>query len=322
MRGIRVAEFGGPQVLKYVTDLPSLAKPIGRQLLVRVKSAGINPVDTYIRTGTHTIKPTLPYTPGNDGAGVVEEVGDAVTRLKKGDRVFFSRAATGSYAELALTSEVDTFILHDKLNFQQGAALGVPYATAYRALVHKARLRPSETVFVHGASGAVGIACCQIARALGGFVIGTAGTEEGMKLLLSNGAHLAFNHRQDGYMDKVKAASKSIDVIMEMLANVNLEKDLELAGTGARIVLIGSRGKVEITPRFAMTNEVAVHGVMLFKASEAEWAEMGAFFLSGQEQGWLSPVVGQEYSINQVEQAHVEVMEHKQGTKGKIVLNI
>lgn len=322
MRGILISEFGGPTVLKYKTDIPVPPKPTGQQVLVRVKAVGVNPVDTYIRSGTHNIKPPLPYIPGGDGSGIVEEVGEAVKKLKKGDHICWGRAVSGCYAELALVSEREIFTLSSRLSFQQGAAIGVPYTTAYRAIVTKGHLRPGERVFVHGASGAVGLASCQIARSLGAYVVGTAGTEDGKKLLLSNGAHLVFNHREDGYIDKIKAEVKGFDLIVEMLANVNLEKDLDLAGPDGRIGIVGSRGVVEVSPRKMMSNELNVFGVMLYRSSDADWNEMQAFFAAGQETGWLRPVVGREFPLEQADQAHVDVVEHKNGSAGKIVLNV
>jgi len=322
MRGITVKQFGGPEVLEYATDLPNPPKPSENQVLVQVKAVGVNPVDTYIRTGTHNVKPALPYTPGSDGAGIVESVGPLVTRFKKGDRVYWCQSGNGSYAEYVLNKEALTFPLHESLSFQQGAALGVPYFTTYRALVTKAKLRPGETVLVHGASGAVGVACCQLSHSIGAHVLGTAGTEEGLQLVLNNGANKVFNHRQANYVDEIKKSVGKIDVIIEMLANVNLEKDLELAGPTTRIVLVGSRGKTELTPRFVMTSEAIVTGVMLTKSTEEEWKEMQASIDAGQRLGWVKPVVGQEFGLEQASEAHRQVIEHTGGSKGKIVLTL
>ncbi|CAH2311046.1 quinone oxidoreductase [Pelobates cultripes] len=195
MRAIRVFEFGNPEVLKLCTDVP-VPSPGEDQVLVRVRACGINPVETYIRAGAYARKPTLPYTPGTDIAGVVEDVGKKVTSFKNGDRVFATSTITGGYAEYALCSSSTVYPLPDQLNFKQGAALSVPYLTAYRALCHKAHAKPGEVVLVHGASGGVGIAACQIARAYGLKVFGTAGTPAGLDLILKNGAHKAFNHRE------------------------------------------------------------------------------------------------------------------------------
>jgi len=322
MNGITVEQFGGPEVLKYVNNLPKPSAPTGTQVLVSVKAAGVNPVDTYIRSGTHAVKPELPYTPGGDGAGIVQAVGPQATKFKVGDRVYWCKAGlAGCYSEQILAEEASTHALHDSLTFQQGAALGIPYFTAYRALVTKANLRPGETVFVHGASGAVGMACCQIAKAIGAKVAGTIGSNDGLQSVLDNGASLVFNHHVDDWKE-IKAAVGKIDVIVEMVANVNLQKDLEMSNENTRIIIVGSRGPIEIAPVFFMTTELILTGVMLPKATSAEWREMVAFINAGQELGWVKPVIGEEYPLAKAAEAHKQIIEHAGGTKGKIILTL
>ncbi|KAJ0044304.1 hypothetical protein NL108_003342, partial [Boleophthalmus pectinirostris] len=238
-------------------------------VLIRVHACGVNPVDTYIRSGTYVRKPALPYTPGSDVSGVVQDVGEGVSGIKKGDRVFSTFTVTGGYAEFTVAAEDCVYKLPDNLDFTQGAAIGIPYFTAYRALVHKARVKPGETVLIHGASGGVGVAACQLARALGLKVLGTAGTPEGLKLVLNNGAHLAFNHREDGYTDKIMEATggEGVNVIVEMLSNVNLDKDLKMLAYGGRVIVVGARGSIQIDPRDTMTKESCIMGVALFYAT-------------------------------------------------------
>lgn len=203
MRAIRVFEFGGPDVLKFQSDV-AVPIPKDHQVLIKVHACGVNPVDTYIRSGTYSRKPPLPYTPGSDVAGVIEAVGENVSAFKTGDRVFTAGTISGGYAEFAVAADDTVYTLPEKLDFKQGAALGVPYFTAYRALLHSARGKAGESVLVHGASGGVGLAACQIARAYGLKVLGTAGTEEGKNIVLRNGAHEVFNHREVNYIDKIK----------------------------------------------------------------------------------------------------------------------
>jgi len=132
MKAILVKEFGEPEVMKF-EDVPTPV--IGdSQVLVRVKAAGVNPVDTYIRAGIHAQRPALPYTPGKDAAGIVERVGRNVAKVKPGDRVFTSAAISGTYAEFALCAEDQVHPLPENVSFEQGAGVFVPYATAYRAL--------------------------------------------------------------------------------------------------------------------------------------------------------------------------------------------
>src|SRR5437762_2275861 len=163
MKAILVRQFGGPEVLK-LEEVPT-PKPAAGQVLVRIHAAGVNPYDTYMRAGTYAVKPPLPYTPGSDGAGVIEAVGEGVKSVKVGDRVYTAKTVTGAYAEYALALEEQVHPLAARISFSQGAGVWVPYGTAYHALFHSAKAHPSETVLVHGASGGVGSAAVQMARA-------------------------------------------------------------------------------------------------------------------------------------------------------------
>lgn len=321
MKAVVVTQFGGPEVLELATNvaLPAL---IGDQVRIRVKSAGVNPVDTYIREGA-VLAPPLPYTPGKDGAGVVDACGTNVKRLNVGDRVYFCSSISGSYAQYCTAPEDQTFKLHDSLSYQEGAAIGIPYYTAYRALITLANAKKGQSVLIHGASGGVGLACCQIAKHLGLQVFGTAGTEAGLKLIKENGVTHAFNHNRKDYVDEIKNVSgDGINIIVEMLVSKNFENDLDLVSEGGTIVFVGSRGRAEFEPRTLYVKEVVVTGVMLYKTTKDQWAEMGKFFDNGQKEGWLKPIIGKEYKLEEVKGAHKEVIEHSGGSFGKIVLTI
>uniref|UniRef100_A0A8C3N9W3 Uncharacterized protein n=1 Tax=Geospiza parvula TaxID=87175 RepID=A0A8C3N9W3_GEOPR len=291
------------------------------QVLIKVHACGVNPVETYIRSGTYARKPALPYTPGSDVAGVIESVGEHVTAFKKGDRVFTLETLSGGYAEYAVAAANRVFPLPEKLDFRQGAAIGVPYFTAYRALFQKGCAKAGESVLVHGASGGVGLAACQIARACGLKVLGTAGTEEGMNVILGNGAHQAFNHRDPNYTERIKACTGpgGVDIIIEMLSNVNLDADLQLLSHAGRVMVVGCRGRVEINPRDTMSKESSIIGVSLFLATEEERRECATAVLDGIEAGWLKPVVGLEYPLEKVAKAHEDII-CSSGARGKMVL--
>jgi NADPH2:quinone reductase len=290
------------------------------QVRVRVKAAGVNPVDTYIRSGSYAVKPPLPYTPGFDAAGIVDEIGAAVKRVKAGDRVYVERAATGSYAEQALCAESQAHLLPDQVSFAQGAGVGVPYGTAHVALFERAHAQPAEAVLVHGASGGVGIAAVQLARAWGMTVIATAGSEKGRELVKREGAHHVLDHTLAGYLDEaVKlTGGRGVDVILEMLANVNLGKDLTVLAKRGRVVVIGSRGPVEINPRDAMARQGTIVGMALLNASEKELEAAHAALRAGLESGALRPIVRVELPLAEAPRAHKLVMEP--GACGKIVL--
>ncbi|XP_051481706.1 quinone oxidoreductase isoform X2 [Apus apus] len=240
---------------------------------------------------------------------------------QKGDRVFTIGTISGGYAEYAVAAADRVFPLSDKLDFRQGAALGIPYFTAYRALLQKGRAKAGESVLVHGASGGVGIATCQIARACGLKVLGTAGTEEGMDVVLRNGAHQVFNHREANYTDKIKeyTGTEGVNIIIEMLSNINLATDLQLLSCAGRVMVVGSRGPIEINPRDTMSKESSITGVSLFLATEEEMHECAAAVLDGIEAGWLKPLVGSEYPLERAAQAHQDII-HSRGAQGKMVL--
>ena len=318
MKAIRVHEFGGPEVMN-LEEVPDLTAGPG-QVVVRVKAAGVNPADTYMRSGAYAIKPVLPYTPGMDGAGSVLAVGDTVEGVQVGDRVYIGGTLLGTYAEQALCEAAQVHPLPARVGYAQGAGINVPYATAYRALFQRAQGRPGETVLVHGASGGVGSAAVQMARAGGLQVIGTAGTEKGLKLVLEQGAHHVVDHRQGGYTEEILGLTKGrgVDVILEMLANVNLAKDLTLLALSGRVVVIGNRGNIEINPRAAMQRDASILGMVLPNACKEELVSIHAALVAGLENGTLNPIVGREIPLAEAPLAHQAVMEP--GAYGKIVL--
>jgi NADPH2:quinone reductase len=318
MKAIVVHEFGGPEVLKY-EEVPT-PKPASGQVLVGVHAVGVNPYDTYMRNGTYAVKPPLPYTPGSDGAGVIEAVGPGVTKVKPGDRVYMAKTVTGAYAENAIALESQVHPLPAKSSFSQGAGVWVPYGTAYYALYHSAQARASETVLIHGASGGVGIAGVQIARAMGLHVFGTASSQKGLDLATREGAHQVFNHGKAGYVDEIMKAAggRSVDVILEMLANVNLANDTKLLATNGRVIVIGNRGEITINPRELMGRRASIRAFTLWAVTETEETAIHAGIIAGLENGTLRPVVGKELPLAEAARAHKEILEP--GAAGKIVL--
>ena len=318
MKAIQVHQFGGPEVLKL--EEIATPKPASAQVLVRIRGVGVNPYDTYMRSGGYAIKPALPYTPGSDAAGTVESIGAGVTKVKPGDRVYTAKTVTGAYAEYALTLESQVHRLPGNISFAQGAGVWVPYGTAYFALFHSAHARASETALVHGASGGVGIAAVQIARAMGLTVFGTAGTPKGLDLVMKEGAHQAFEHTKTGYLDDIMKSTggRGVDIILEMLANVNLANDTKLLSTNGRVIVIGNRGEITINARELMSRRAAIRAFTLWGVTESEEADIHAGIIAGLENGTLRPVVGKEMPLGDAPRAHKEILEP--GAAGKIVL--
>lgn len=322
MQAILARAFGGPEVLK-LEEVPDPTAGPG-QVRVRMHAVGVNPYDTYMRAGGYAIKPDLPYTPGADGAGVIDQVGAGVNQWKSGDRVYISGTAAGkahgAYAQYAICTPEQVHRLPDRISYTQGAGLFVPYVTAWRALLGRANTRAGDRVLIHGASGGVGSAATQLAAAIGATVIGTAGSAKGLAVVWEQGARHAVDHSQPGYLDEVTRLTdgRGPDVILEMLANVNLDHDLTVAAPGGRIVVIGNRGRVEIDARKIMTKDLSVFGLALWGIPADEIRRAHEAIIAGLDNGTLTPVVGTELPLKDAALAHQRVMEP--GARGKIVL--
>ncbi|MEP6945629.1 MAG: NADPH:quinone reductase [Acidobacteriota bacterium] len=318
MKAILVREFGAPEVMK-LEEIP-IPRPQGSEVLVRVHGVGVNPVETYIRSGNYASTPQLPYTPGKDAAGVVESVGGGVTRWKAGDRVYTSNSVTGTYAEFTICQENELGRLPDNVDFAQGAGIWTPYATSYRALFQKAEAKGGETVLIHGASGGVGIACVQWAKNRGLTVIGTASSDDGKKLVADQGADYVFDHSKEGYFDEIKAATggKGVEVIIEMLANVNLQRDFEVLAMFGRITVVGNRGSLDFNPRVIMGKDATVNGMALYNAPQDAFDEIHAAVYDGLKDGYLLPIISRTFPLAEAAAAHHAVIEDK--ASGKIVL--
>lgn len=321
MKAIQVRAFGGPEVLE-LCDGPDL-QPGPGQVVVRMMAAGVNPVETYIRAGAYAKLPALPWTPGADGAGVMESVGSGVeAEFRAGQRVWVAGSVSGTYAEAAVCDAARVFALPERVTFAQGAALGIPFSTAWRALMQRGGAKAGETVLVHGATGGVGVAVVQFAKAGGLRVLATGGSEDGRKMLAGLGADAIFDHAASDYAEAIRQATngKGVDVIIEMLANVNLARDLLLLAPGGRIVVVGSRGNIEISPRELMLRDADIRGVMLANTPAAELAGCHAAIARGLADGRLAPVIGEVFPLHGAAQAHRTVL--AAGHRGKIVLRM
>ncbi|MBK9215446.1 MAG: NADPH:quinone reductase [Chloracidobacterium sp.] len=320
MRAIVVREFGEPNVMR-IADVET-PQPAAGEVLVRVHAAGVNPVDTYLRTGNHAHAPKLPYTPGKDGAGIVEAIGEAVKRFNVGDRVYTAGSLTGTYAEYSLCDEKHLGLLPDNVTFEQGAGIWTPYATSYRALFQKADAKVGESVLIHGASGGVGLAAVQWAKRAGLTVIGTASSPEGKEMVAAHGADAVFDHSDEEHFAATSefTGGKGVDIIIEMLANVNLEHDFECLAMFGRVVTVGSRGSIEFTPRLAMTKDATIYGMSLFNAPQPLLDEIHPAIYDGLSKGHLLPVVSRTFELDDAPEAHRQVMENK--ALGKIVISL
>ena len=323
MNAVQVHKFGGPEVLEYSTNVPR-PKPGPDDVLVRIKAAGVNPVDEFIATGTF-VPPPLPYIPGMEFSGIIEEIGSNVTTLKVGQRVYGGDLQKmGSYAQYVAIRQNCVHPLHDQLTFSQGASIFVPYFTAYRALCHLGQSKPGETVLVHGASGGVGIAAVQIASGLGLTVIGTASTPEGQELVKNAGAHFVFNHYEEGYLEKIKEAAgeRGIDLILENSGDKNLRKDIGLVRDQGRIILIGSRAPdAAVNVIDTLFHEILVKGLSLFKITDNQLFETREALSAGAKVGWLNPYIWKEFPLEKIADA-LALLKSGSGARGKVILTV
>ncbi len=322
MRTIRVREFGPPEVLR----LEQAQDPVpgDGQLLVRVRAAGVNPVEGYVRSGIGA-RPALPYTPGSDAAGVIEATGAGVAASALGQRVYTYGTLSGAYAELTICRRDQVFPLPASLGWAQGAAIGVPYGTACRALFQRGRGAAGETVLVHGGAGGVGLAAVQLAVAAGMTVIGSASTEEGRRLILAQGAAHAVDHSPPAHGGDVLeiTAGRGVDLILEMRSDQNLGDDLPLLAPRGRVVCVGNRGAgnqgtVAVNARDLLRREGDVLGVMLPEADDDEVAALHDALARGFARREMRPVIAREYPLEEAAQAHHDIAEGH--VLGKLVL--
>jgi NADPH2:quinone reductase len=321
MKAIQVHQFGAADVLQVV----ELADPVPQsgQVLIRVHAAGVSPLDTYVREQSHGAPtPPLPYIPGFECAGEIVAIAPDVTRFKVGDRIY-GNPFLGAYAELLVQDANTLYPLPDNISYEQGTIVAVSYPTAQYALFNLAQAKPGSKVFVHGASGAVGSAAVQIARAAGMTVVGSAGSPQGLAMVEKEGAHLAVNHREPDYLDKAMAYTQGqgFDVILEMNATQKLADDVNLVASFGRIIIIGgTNGPVNLDPTPLLWKGASVIGLYIGLASPEELQQIHTAVFQGLHRGELRPQVSQSFPLLDVAKAHEAV--HQSSSAGKIVLTL
>lgn len=324
MRAVQISQFGDADVLE-VVELP-VPNPGANQVRIRVMAAGVNPVDTYVRSGAYGDRP-MPVALGFDAAGEIDAVGPGVDASVIGTRVYTCSALPGAYAQFAIVEIDRTYPLPDNISFDQGAAIGIPYATAYAALHQHASTSAKSTVFVHGGSGGVGIPTIELAKLAGARVAASCGTDAGEEILRAHGADIIVRHDTDGYLDTLisqvstpgPAGQIGIDTIVEMAAHINLGNDLTLLNNRGTVVVVGSRGPVQINARDVMRRDARIQGMLLFNLTSKERQEIHSKLFPLLLDGVLNPRVAATLPLDAVREAHVNVL--KSGIGGKIVLN-
>ena len=244
MRGAFITRTGPADQIE-VGSLPDPV-PGPREALVRVRACAVNPIDTYVRGGAVAFPLPVPFIVGCDLAGEVISVGKEVGTLRPGMRVWGSNQGLlgrqGTFAELAAVDERWLYPTPDSVSDRDAAAAALVSITAHLGLVTHAALRPGEVLLVNGASGGVGSAVVQVARALGARVIGTAGTEEKRARTKRLGAEQVFDYRRDDLVEAARAsAPEGIDVYWETQREPQFDRAVALLADGGRIVLMAGR---------------------------------------------------------------------------------
>jgi len=319
MKAMRAHQFGGPDQLK-LEDAPEPQTQAG-QVIIRVRAAGINPAD-LVRLSGRLGSPPLPYIPGTDVCGEVESLGAGVSNLKRGQRVF-GRALTGGYAEKTCLAAEEAVPLPANLSFDEGAAIPIPFYTAYHGLHNKAAMKSGESVLVSAGGGGVGVAAIQLARLAGARVITTVGSREKAERVAALGAHVAVNYKEQDFVAEVQkfTDNKGIDVIIENVAADNLAKDFLAAALRARIVVIGTgtgkAGDASFPVFAALMKDVTMLGMSLINAGAAI-TEMARVLSGLFSEGKLKAVVSKSYPLADAPQALADLVAAK--VFGKLVL--
>jgi NADPH:quinone reductase-like Zn-dependent oxidoreductase len=319
MKAMLAHQFGGPEQLK-LDEAPEPQVQAG-QVMIRVRAAGINPAD-LVRLSGRLGSLTLPYIPGTDVCGEIESLGAGVINLKQGQRVF-GRALTGGYAEKTCLAAGEAIPLPTNLSFDEGAAIPIPFYTAYHALHNKAAVKSGETVLISAGGGGVGVAAIQLARLAGARVITTVGSKEKAERVTTLGAHFAINYKEQDFVAEVQKFTdkKGVDVIIENVAADNLAKDFLAVAPRGRIVVIGTgtgkAGDASFPVFAALMKDVTMLGMSLINAG-AEIAEMARILSGLFSEGKIKAVVSKAYPLAQAAKALEDLVAAR--VFGKLVL--
>jgi NADPH2:quinone reductase len=331
MNAAYLTETGKPDVIRY-GPLPS-PEPRPGEVRVRVMAASVNPIDTYLRSGMVAANLPMPFIPGCDFAGIVDGIGEGVTRFKAGDRVWGSNQGLlgrqGTFAEYCCPAEEWTYSLPRSVSFRDAAAVALVGITSHLGLFRAAQLRPGETVFVNGGTGGVGAMVVQMAKAVGANVVTTVGSSEKVVLAKSLGADVALNYKSDDLAAGIKAATagKGIDVWYETQPPTDLDTTVATMAPGGRVVVMAGRNARPVFPNGPFyVKGLSLHGFAMFNVPPAEQRvaaeEINRWFTDGK----LKASIGKVFPLAEAAAAHALQEENtlgKAGTlTGKIVIDV
>lgn len=324
MRAVVAEKASEPEDLK-VVDLPSPTPGAG-EIRIDVKAAALNFADSLIIAHKYQLKPEFPFSPGFEVAGVVSAVGRDVAEFKEGDRVI----ATMDYGAYSAQVIVESFLAHpfpDAMDFATAASFPVAYGTSYVGLLRRSHIAPGETVLVHGAAGGVGLTAVEIAKAAGGRVIATAGSDDKCRIALDHGADEAINYAAGPFRDRVKelTGGAGADVIYDPVGGDVFDQSLRCVNWGGRILVIGfAAGRIpEIPANLLLVKSCSAIGVFWSSHRRREpmtlredYRQLFAWWSDGK----LKPLVGARYPFEDAGKALRALLSRK--VAGKIVLEL
>ena len=321
MKAIRIEKFGGPEVLSF-KELPSAPQPQNAEILVRLEAIGVNFIDVYHRTGLYAVP--LPFTPGSEGAGVVEKVGGGVTDFKEGDRVGFA-SVLGTYAEMAVIPAAKTVPLPKSTGAIHAAAVLLQGMTAHYLTQSIYRIQAGDFVLVHAAAGGVGLLLVQIAKSRSAIVIGTVSTEEKARIVRDAGADSVILYTEKDFVPEVKriTAGQGADVVYDSVGLSTFERSLDCLRPRGMMVsfgqssgavppfsplLLSNKGSLFLT-RPSLGHYVLTREELLLRAREVfEWINEGVIKIR----------IDQTFSLQDAAEAHRRI--ESRASSGKILL--
>jgi NADPH:quinone reductase-like Zn-dependent oxidoreductase len=346
MKAIRFHTFGNADVLRYEEAPKPTIGP--NDVLLQVKAAALNHLDIWVRSGARERNIPLPHIPGNDGAGIIAEVGSAIDFLKIGDRVLISPGLScghcamclsgkdnlcrsyrvlgtkedGTYAEFVKIPAVNVVPIPEGLDFTEAAAIPLVFLTAWHMLMTLAKVQPGETVLIHAAGSGVGSAAIQIAKLVEAHVITTAGSDEKLKHATELGADEVINYHQKDFVEEVKRLTdkRGVDVVFENVGGEVFEKSITVIAKGGRLVTCGATTEymANVDIRYIYSRHQTIYGSWM--GSKAELVDVLQFFKGNKEERRFQPVIDTIFPLEEATEAHRRMEERK--NFGKIVLKI
>jgi len=328
MRAIVVRDFGGIENAN-LSDMPT-PQPKAGEVMIEVHAVSVNFVDLVMMSGTYQFKPTLPFIPGKLPVGVVEAVGDGVKNFKPGDRALVM-AESGGFAEFAAMPESQCVKIPASLPFEEAAAMALVYDTAYFALEDRGRIAPGETVLVLGATGGVGLAAIQLAKAMGGRVFAAVATKDKEGIVREAGADEIIDLSTPDLKESLRAQvfaltnKKGVDIIVDMLGGDIFDAAVRALAWCGRLIVIGfASGRIpSLKMNYVLVKNIEVSGMQVSDYRKRKPQDMQAAFADIYRllaEGKLKPLPTKAYPLEQFAEALHDIQDRK--VRGRIVLKM